>query len=38
VVSHTWGHPVHWIVAAVGGVFGSAVGLSLMTPSCSVGG
>jgi uncharacterized membrane protein YdfJ with MMPL/SSD domain len=38
VVSHAWGYSIHWLVAAVGGVVGPAVGLSLKILSRSVGG
>lgn len=31
-VSHSWGHPIHWLVAGLGGVVGYAVGLIVATP------
>lgn len=31
-VSHSWGHPIHWLVACLGIVFGYAVGLVVATP------
>jgi hypothetical protein len=31
-VSHSWGHPIHWLVAGVGVAVGYAVGLVLATP------
>lgn len=30
--SHSWGHPVHWLVAGLGVVVGYAVGLIIATP------
>ena len=31
-VSHSWGHPIHWLVAGLGVVIGYAVGLIISTP------
>lgn len=31
-VSHGWGHPIHWLVAGLGAVYGYAAGLILATP------
>lgn len=31
-VSHSWGHPIHWLVAGLGVVIGYAVGLIVATP------
>lgn len=31
-VSHGWGHPIHWLVAALGALIGYAVGLVAATP------
>lgn len=35
-VAHAWGHPIHWGIAVIGGVFGYAVGLLAATPRYSV--
>lgn len=35
-VSHSWGHPVHWAVALIGGALGYAVALMLATPRYTV--
>ncbi len=35
-VSHAWGHPIHWLVAAIGLAIGYAVGLTLATPRYTV--
>ena len=35
-LAQPWGHPIHWIVALVGGVVGYAAGLSVATPRYSV--
>lgn len=31
-LSHSWGHPIHWLVAGLGALFGYAVGLIAGTP------
>lgn len=31
-VSHSWGHPIHWLVAGLGALIGYAVGLVAATP------
>lgn len=31
-VSHSWGHPIHWLVAGLGVVIGYALGLIIATP------
>ena len=35
-VSHAWGHPVHWLIAAVGVAVGYAIGLVVATPRYTV--
>lgn len=35
-LSHGWGHPIHWLIALLGGAFGYAAGLALATPRYSV--
>ena len=31
-LSHSWGHPIHWLVAALGALLGYSVGLVAATP------
>lgn len=31
-LSHSWGHPIHWLVAGLGALIGYAVGLIAATP------
>lgn len=35
-LSHAWGHPIHWLIAAVGVAVGYAIGLIVATPRYSV--
>lgn len=35
-LSHSWGHPIHWLVAGLGALFGYAVGLIAGTPRYSL--